>query len=715
MNIKLKIFILMLFILTLSGCNMKEKNKINISLDLINNKIETTSNLEVELITNEFDYEISINNIDNSKNNILVINNKTIKKKLYTINNNKLTYKFYSTEFLKDNEVINPKVEFITNGGSIDKDSLLMFEPYKSVQINDYNDPFSEDLTIFKKETQNLNYYHKIFLKYDNNLNVYNTVYIDLESKLIQNLELPKFDFILGIPIYNYEQLNDDKIKLLFSEEIFNYVITSNNETLTEENTNLSFYSLLNLNTNFNNNKELPLVYKSDFDFKGWSYNNEIIDEIPSIKAIDHINILKIEAIWDSYSLENLRDYLSNLIPNNVSDNIKLPKKYSGYNLKWISSNNNILNEDGIFTMPYEKENINLEVNAYLENELVYNKNYNLTATFKKSLEIPIASSYIYRNYDLVDELFFETLDIINAAFLIADSEGNLNGTPFLNNVKNYIMPKAKEYGNWVILSIAPESSWSVFARSEELTKRFANNIVDIINEYGFDGVDIDWETPMSHEKAYYTRLMKIVNEKVKANNKNHLVTTAITGGAYQPPMYNLVNSEKYIDYINVMTYGMLNANGQYQNALYPSFNFNDNEAQVGRTITSVSIHESVGIFNDYGVENERLIFGIAFYATFQIKTSSGWAKAANSMHYGRDILSMIESGNYIEYYDNIAKVPYLMNLNKTEFYSYDNPRSISDKSKYVIDNELGGLMFWEYGTDTTNTLLEAIRLGLRK
>ena len=130
-------------------------------------------------------------------------------------------------------------------------------------------------------------------------------------------------------------------------------------------------------------------------------------------------------------------------------------------------------------------------------------------------------------------------------------------------------MPKAKELGVYVIMSVGPSAEWREFSKTAE-KENFANNIIELINQNGFDGVDIDWETPRAWagEDVYYTELMKIVHQKVKANNPNHLVTTAISGGSYQGPNYNLRNSGKYIDYINLMTYHMA-ANGDYTKVLY--------------------------------------------------------------------------------------------------------------------------------------------------
>ena len=138
------------------------------------------------------------------------------------------------------------------------------------------------------------------------------------------------------------------------------------------------------------------------------------------------------------------------------------------------------------------------------------------------------------------------------------------------NNCVNYVIDRAHEEGCYVIMSIAPSSEWVTIANPEnDLVETFANNIVAKINQYGFDGVDLDWEYPTSDQKTWFTELARVVREKVKANNPHHLVTAAVGGGMWQPPRYDLTNSKAYLDYINLMCYDMVQSDGSYQNGLY--------------------------------------------------------------------------------------------------------------------------------------------------
>ncbi|MFA7507592.1 MAG: glycosyl hydrolase family 18 protein, partial [Bacilli bacterium] len=346
---------------------------------------------------------------------------------------------------------------------------------------------------------------------------------------------------------------------------------------------------------------------------------------------------------------------------------------------------------------------------------------FDVIADGYKELKTGIASSYIYRQYANVTDDYFEILDIINCAFIKASSSGTLSGTTYLNNVSRYIIPKAKQNGVWVVMSIAPESSWSTIAASPTLVNTFANNIVNMINQYGFDGVDIDWETPTSGESESFVALAKTINEKVKANNSNHLVTAAVGGGMWQPPRYNLRDSVNYLDFINMMTYGMVSNNGYYQNALYPSSSFANSENSVGKTLVSCSIEESVAIYSTFDIPYEKIIVGAAFYGMKQTRTYdsanttwSGWV-SAGSVYYHSIVSNYYTDSNYTEYFDDVANVPYILKNDGTEFISYDNPRSIKAKCSYILNKKLGGMMFWESGTDTTNTLLISMGEGLGK
>ena len=58
-----------------------------------------------------------------------------------------------------------------------------------------------------------------------------------------------------------------------------------------------------------------------------------------------------------------------------------------------------------------------------------------------------------------------------------------------------------------------------------------------------------------------------------------------------------------------------------------------------------------------------------------------------------------------------ILKLYYIFNINKEKkiFITYDDEKSVKEKCKYVKDNDLAGVMFWEYNSDKKEYLLKTI------
>ena len=651
-----------------------------------------TSNIEVSILENNLIFKVVPNEGYYFVNDTsLIFNELEINEKNYIVNYNEIIYQ------LNLNDNINILVDFDLNGGKWTKDIMVYINPEIII-----NADFNDDFFLTEEKLLDYNNYYKIFLKEYPAQGLLKIIGFDNAAKRIDSFNI-NYDFILLINESHEDTKLVSTILDYFSHaNIGNWVYITNDE--------VSFYEENVVENNISNYlylaTTLPNAYKEDHVFIGWSDGNKIYNEFPGYKIADNVFNINYKAVWEPFAF-------SYFIPDELTDDIYLPDSVNNYPIFWESSHPEILATNGKYNKPYQDTTILLEAEITLPHETV-TESFEIFARGYKKLDAPIASSYIYRNYYLVDDEFFDTLDIINTAFIHADSNGNLSGTTYLNNVESTILPRAKERGTWVIMSIAPESQWSTIASDENRIEHFANNIVEMINEYGFDGVDIDWETPKDSEKENFTSLMKVVYEKVKTNNPHHLVTAAITGGMWQPPRYDLLNSGKYIDYINMMTYGMTSSNGQYQNPLYKSTLPHNQEHNVGSTLTSATIEESIQIFkNDFNIPYSKIIVGIAFYGIRQEKVNNSWIKSG-SIYYS-SILNLVNNSDYTFYYDENAGVPYVLKNDGTVFISYDNERSILEKSNFIIDNQIGGIMFWEYGTDTTGNLLRAIKEGLNK
>ncbi len=72
-------------------------------------------------------------------------------------------------------------------------------------------------------------------------------------------------------------------------------------------------------------------------------------------------------------------------------------------------------------------------------------------------------------------------------------------------------------------------------------------------------------------------------------------------------------------------------------------------------------------------------------------------------------IASTMLGHGFARYWDPTASAPYLYNPEKQIFVSYEDPESLAAKCTYVLHHHLGGVMFWDYTSDPTGTLLRTI------
>jgi chitinase len=725
------LIVIFISLFSLMGCNKTQTvENINLKIDIDTQKISYENDLFDATFEHNENYivSISVNDSNEFASDVkLYINDLLIDSNLYVKTQETITYTFSNINDINPNALVEVEATFNLNGGILAKSDFEEVNPDQTLTITSKNAGLGGSLTIMDSDRYALRYFHKIFIKYQEIYDAYEVIDIDPATKSVDAMDMDDYDYIIALEqYYDDETVLDIISSYTTGDKQLKFVIFDQPlSTYEQGDLEVYFYTLDIVSDSFNKTllspETLPTPIKENYNFIGWYNGEEEVLEYLGYQKIDDVDSITYEARWETYTMTELYRYLNELIPDEIYENIVLPTVYSGFDLTWTSSHPNIITNEGDFIRPYQQETVtlNVEITSIDGNE---NRSFDVVAIGYKSLDKPIASSYIYREYDKVDDAFFDTLDIINTAFILGNDQGDLYGTSYLSQVSTHIMPEAKKRGNWVIMSVGPSTSWSTIAASATLREHFANEIVRYINDYGFDGVDIDWETPTTAESQRFTALMKVVYEKVKENNPNHLVTTAITGGQWQPPKYDLINSNQYLDYINLMTYGLTSGSGQYQNPLYRSTTYHNLEALAGRTLSTASIDESVKILkNTFNIDYDKIIVGVAFYGMKQTRTYnedtnsySTWTQAG-SVYYHEIYRVYLDHPDYQEYYDQVADVPYLLNDDHTVFISYDNPRSILRKSTYIIDNELGGMMFWEYGTDTSGVLLQALRTGLLK
>jgi GH18 family chitinase len=281
---------------------------------------------------------------------------------------------------------------------------------------------------------------------------------------------------------------------------------------------------------------------------------------------------------------------------------------------------------------------------------------------------------------DKLQSVDFGVLTHVCYAFAIPTAEGGLRD---LENPEaaEALIRSAHENGAKVLLSVG---GWSyndvplenVFMEAtadDAKLQRLAENILAMCEEYGFDGVDMDWEHPRvdGDSARRYEALMLVLSERLHAQGK--LLTAAVLSGVtadgniYYDAAAHTNAVLNAVDFINVMAYdgGDGERHSQYQFAVDCGTYWKETR----------------------GLPAHKVVLGVPFYAR------PSWAD------YGTILATVPEAfaGDHVLY-------------NGMEVY-YNGVDTIAEKTRYAREH-LGGIMIWELTQDAAGrgkSLLQAI------
>jgi chitinase len=215
------------------------------------------------------------------------------------------------------------------------------------------------------------------------------------------------------------------------------------------------------------------------------------------------------------------------------------------------------------------------------------------------------------------------------------------------------------------------------------------SNVANLVNTYGFDGIDIDWEPfdPLTNGPAMTTFLQAL---------RAKLPQTVITASAEVNHYAYWGTPAKYLDRINVMTYDMA--------GLWDKYSWH-NSALYANSSDVWSVDLAVQRFTKGGVPAAKLGIGIPFYGYQWIGggiwgPNQYWSPAPDRQQIAyNQMFSRINTQNVR--WDFTAQVPYLTNDAGTpSFLSYDDEKSIAAKVNYAKNMGLGGWIIWQLSLD---------------
>ena len=332
-----------------------------------------------------------------------------------------------------------------------------------------------------------------------------------------------------------------------------------------------------------------------------------------------------------------------------------------------------------------------------------------------------------YQGYQASD-IPAHLLTHINYAFAMIDPD---TGTLALDNPtqdeKNFADLRAlrEEYPHLkLILSVGGwdySAHFSGVAATAAGRADFAQSCAELLAAYGLDGIDLDWEYPVSggtagtnhrpQDKQNFTLLLRAIRQELdrqgKRDGKDYQLTIAGAAGDWYLSNIHPTAVADVVDHIFLMAYDIHGPWDKYADFNAPLYTSSDSAPHYQNSISG-----SVEAYLESGVPADKLVLGMPLYG-YRYDGVSGTQNGlystfttARSIPYDTLVVTYLSDPSYRQLRHTEARVPYL--YGNGSFLSYDDPQSMAEKAALAQELDLQGIGFWELSQDRGAVLIES-------
>ena len=267
-----------------------------------------------------------------------------------------------------------------------------------------------------------------------------------------------------------------------------------------------------------------------------------------------------------------------------------------------------------------------------------------------------------------LERLQLDKLTHVMYGFLKPTKEGDILPVPNPEKLQKLIeMAHEKQVkvfaaiGGYSYENVPLAPTFEAMASNAEARQKFIDNVIDIVNGYNLDGVELDWEYPQKDTGDVYEALVLELAEKLHMIDKE--LSAAVAGATSindKPETSRMISKAALdaLDFIEIMAYDL--PTKEHSPLWYAQ--------------------QSLAYWQNQGMPSGKIILGLPLYAR------PSWKQYRHLVEENPDYAYL----NYLEA-GTVSKLAS----------SYNGLPLLHDKTVMAISKNIGGIMFFDINEDT--------------